>query len=1013
MRWSLAMPKGLDELIYKANNGNTHACYIVGALYEGIDEKLIAKDYNEAAKWYQKAITGEPVNMFALYHLGLLHADGNGVEQNYQIAFDYFEKATQLGHPDASCNAYTLIINGFVKKDNDQALAFLIFAAMLGDPWALETLKEKDITVPKFATSSFSTKLQENHVEKNRILADVLLSQQREAEEAKSKLEETQKLKEELAHNTLRQSAEIRASQDKSTLLEKELTFTRQRADEIQTKYSKLEEERFALLNQLQQLSQKKDNMNEAKGISNESLQAKEEKLSADLHFIKEEKQRWLLKKKNLDEREERIAQDEEDLKAIKSSLAASPRLNSSNDNDSDELLANKTKLEREEIAAARLRLEDDKKELAEKESRLNHEQLQLKQLNAQLKAEVESKKLALDKEETALRERWKTHEADLLKKQQEIDNERLKLTQESDQFLRNKTSLELDKKSLEDAKLLLKAMNNDLLKNKAKLDKDKSQLITQPKLTDSKEEQLKYSALLSEIAKKESDLESQARVLKSREKEILQREKNQAELEQKILLKQEELSKKEHQLTEQNAQLKELESRRQKATQAISEAESIKKEADKLCKAAATAKDSADKARYAAEAAASRAMQAEELVRKQIEIAQKTGLSPLIRAIKKQRIKEVLTLMTRGYSPNKQDDAGVTSLHYAAKTGNVEIINLLLEHHANAAIPDKNKQFPVDWAKEAGHREAENILQKALEEQAKAKQIKPLQLLAHIEISTLTENDEKTLISKILEVDERRNTIKQLFERTITSNISLRPKLEEVYQKYAAIYRPLFTVCEPPPVYLHTEEQFIKDDSLFIAEVSHCTQVKLVLEKKCGDINFKKSILLGKQDASQIDKKILNEFFKADTADLLCKKILPESTKKVLLATVDKEIESNTQSMQANVDLGGFYNTLSQCVSDGIILKNLSKSQLQAAQKWIAQKVTINKVRSNTAPPPMLALPKEPMSPKSINNSASAANIIATLSPVYATKAAAQPPPLSPSTSKEPAGPTQRRSVT
>jgi len=59
----------------------------------------VAQDYDMARQWYQKAANAG--NTDAMYNLGLLYRDGQGVAQDYDKACEWFQKAADAGDADA------------------------------------------------------------------------------------------------------------------------------------------------------------------------------------------------------------------------------------------------------------------------------------------------------------------------------------------------------------------------------------------------------------------------------------------------------------------------------------------------------------------------------------------------------------------------------------------------------------------------------------------------------------------------------------------------------------------------------------------------------------------------------------------------------------------------------------------------------------------------------------------------------------------------------------------------
>ena len=59
----------------------------------------------------------------------------------------------------------------------------------------------------------------------------------------------------------------------------------------------------------------------------------------------------------------------------------------------------------------------------------------------------------------------------------------------------------------------------------------------------------------------------------------------------------------------------------------------------------------------------------------------------------------EALLLSTNDTNVNVQDQNGDTPLHFAAETGNIKIVQFLLNRGANVNLPDKDGITPLGWA--------------------------------------------------------------------------------------------------------------------------------------------------------------------------------------------------------------------------------------------------------------------------------------------------------------------------
>ncbi len=97
----------------------------------GLDETLAAYqkgDYVAAsAEWMQLA---QQNNAQAQYQLAKAYSNGQGVEQNYKLAFAWFSRAAEQGHADAQNDLGSFYATGMLfKKDYKHAVAWYARAA--------------------------------------------------------------------------------------------------------------------------------------------------------------------------------------------------------------------------------------------------------------------------------------------------------------------------------------------------------------------------------------------------------------------------------------------------------------------------------------------------------------------------------------------------------------------------------------------------------------------------------------------------------------------------------------------------------------------------------------------------------------------------------------------------------------------------------------------------------------------------------------------------------------------
>ncbi len=87
-------------------------------------------------------------------------------------------------------------------------------------------------------------------------------------------------------------------------------------------------------------------------------------------------------------------------------------------------------------------------------------------------------------------------------------------------------------------------------------------------------------------------------------------------------------------------------------------------------------------------------------------------GWTPLMRAVEQKRLAAVRTLAAAtGIDLDAHNDDGVTALHRAAALGFVEIVRALIKAGADRTVLDQRGRTPLDYAREAGHRELLPVL--------------------------------------------------------------------------------------------------------------------------------------------------------------------------------------------------------------------------------------------------------------------------------------------------------------
>ena len=128
-----------QQIETKAENEDPEAQYNLGNMY--YFGTGVAKDYNEAVKWYRKA--AEQGLAQAQNNLGFMYNKGYGVAKDYNEAFKWWRKAAEQGDAKAQCNLGVMYDTGEgVAKDYNEAVKWFRKAAEQGHAQAQEALKE-------------------------------------------------------------------------------------------------------------------------------------------------------------------------------------------------------------------------------------------------------------------------------------------------------------------------------------------------------------------------------------------------------------------------------------------------------------------------------------------------------------------------------------------------------------------------------------------------------------------------------------------------------------------------------------------------------------------------------------------------------------------------------------------------------------------------------------------------------------------------------------------------------
>ena len=120
----------IEDLIISANQGDSRAQYNLACFY--LNGNGVEQNYNEAVEWFTKAADQGYVK--ALHNLGVMYERGEGVKQDYSKAFDLYTKAANKGLANSQYNLGLLYEKGKgVKQDYNKALEWFQKAADQGD----------------------------------------------------------------------------------------------------------------------------------------------------------------------------------------------------------------------------------------------------------------------------------------------------------------------------------------------------------------------------------------------------------------------------------------------------------------------------------------------------------------------------------------------------------------------------------------------------------------------------------------------------------------------------------------------------------------------------------------------------------------------------------------------------------------------------------------------------------------------------------------------------------------
>ena len=126
-----------EEYEKAAAKGDASAMFNLGVLYH--NGQGVAQDYAKAREWYEKAAAKGDES--AMFNLGLLYHNGFGVAQDYAKARAWYEKAAAKGQASAMFNLGLLYHNGYgVAQDYARAREWFGKAADEGNASAMFNL---------------------------------------------------------------------------------------------------------------------------------------------------------------------------------------------------------------------------------------------------------------------------------------------------------------------------------------------------------------------------------------------------------------------------------------------------------------------------------------------------------------------------------------------------------------------------------------------------------------------------------------------------------------------------------------------------------------------------------------------------------------------------------------------------------------------------------------------------------------------------------------------------------
>lgn len=144
-----------EALLAKASAGDAEAQSGVGVCY--INGEGVERDYEMAMQWFQKAAKQQ--NSSAEYYIGFMYGEGLGLKRDYVAALEWYEKSAAQNDPKGFFGIGSLYYRGKgIKRDYITALGYFQRAAGLdyGEAYAyLGIMYEKGQGVEKDLNTAF------------------------------------------------------------------------------------------------------------------------------------------------------------------------------------------------------------------------------------------------------------------------------------------------------------------------------------------------------------------------------------------------------------------------------------------------------------------------------------------------------------------------------------------------------------------------------------------------------------------------------------------------------------------------------------------------------------------------------------------------------------------------------------------------------------------------------------------------------------------------------------------